>query len=329
MDRSTDIEVLSAAIDWLADGQKVYLATVAATWGSSPRQPGSMMAIHPDGRFVGSVSGGCIEDDLAQQAMKGELDSSPQDLPRVIEYGIGHSQVQRVGLPCGGRLQLVLESIESSSQLKTLMQGIEARKLVSRHVCMKTGEASLRAARNDQDFQFDGKNLVKVFGPGWRMLLVGAGELSRRVAQLAMSLDYAVTLCDSRPEYAASWLVEGTELVTQDTAAAIRSLSPDQRTVVLALSHAPSLDDKALAAALQSDAFYIGALGSLRNQQARLRRLRQIGLASDQLARLHGPVGLDIGSRAPAEIAISIMAALVAERNRSTRQSSTIETACV
>jgi xanthine dehydrogenase accessory factor len=145
MDRSTDIEVLSAAIDWLADGQKVYLATVAATWGSSPRQPGSMMAIHPDGRFVGSVSGGCIEDDLAQQAMKGELDSSPQDLPRVIEYGIGHSQVQRVGLPCGGRLQLVLESIESSSQLKTLMQGIEARKLVSRHVCMKTGEASLRA----------------------------------------------------------------------------------------------------------------------------------------------------------------------------------------
>jgi xanthine dehydrogenase accessory factor len=313
MDRNTDIEVLCSAIDWLDEGSPVYLATVVGTWGSAPRRPGSMMVIHPDGHFNGSVSGGCIEDDLAQQVLRGELE---HDLPRLIEYGVTRERIQQVGLPCGGRLKLLLERIDSVAPMRDLLRAVEQRKLVSRHVCLNTGEVSLQPSYTDRDFHFDGHNMVKVFGPGWRMLLIGAGELSRRVAQLAMTLDYAVTLCDSRPQYADSWQVEGAAFVTAISEQALIDLQPDPRTVVLALSHTPALDDAALFVALQSDAFYIGALGSLKNQQARLKRLQKKGLTAEQLARLHGPVGLDIGSRTPAEIAVAILAALIAERNQ-------------
>jgi xanthine dehydrogenase accessory factor len=313
MDRSTDIEVLRSAIEWLDEGSPVYLATVVGTWGSAPRRPGCMMVIHPDGRFNGSVSGGCIEDDLAQQVLKGELE---HELPRLIEYGVTRERIQQVGLPCGGRLTLLLERVDSVAPLRNLLQAVEQRKLVSRHVCLNTGEVSLQPSRHDRDFHFDGQTMLKIFGPRWHMLLIGAGELSRRVAQLAMTLDYAVTLCDSRPEYADGWQIEGAALVTANTERAIIDLQPDPRTVVLALSHTPALDDAALHVALQSNAFYIGALGSLKNQQARLKRLQKRGLTKEQLARLHGPVGLDIGSRTPAEIAVAILAALIAERNQ-------------
>ena len=322
MDRSTDYEVLVAAVNWLDEGGPVFLATVASTWGSAPRRPGSMMVIHPDGRFTGSVSGGCVEDELTQQVLKGDFD---QDIPRTVEYGVTSDMVQRVGLPCGGRLTLLLERIDSATQLRKLLQAVKSRHLVSRHVSLNTGEASLQpcnesAASHCDEFHFDQKNLSKVFGPRWRMLLIGAGELSQRVAQLALTLDYAVTLCDSRPEYADGWEIDGTNFITVNPAKAVTALQPDSRTVVLALSHTPVLDDPALAAALQSTAFYIGALGSLKNQQARLRRLQKKGLSDDQLARLHGPVGLPIGSRTPAEIAIAIIAALVAERNQAVQQ---------
>ena len=318
MDRSTDHEVLAAAVDWIGTDSPVYLATVASTWGSAPRRPGSMMVIHPDGRFTGSVSGGCVEDEIAQQVLKGEFD---QGLPRLIEYGVTSDLVQRVGLPCGGRLTLLLERIESARQLRKLLQAIESRQLVSRHVCLNTGETSLRrcnenTASHCNEFHFDHNNLSKVFGPRWRMLLIGAGELSQRVAQLAQTLDYAVTLCDSRPEYADGWQVDGTDFISIETAQAVTNLQPDSHSVVLALSHTPALDDGALAAALQSKAFYVGALGSMKNQQARLRRLQKRGLSENQLARLHGPVGLDINSRTPAEIAIAIMAALIQQRNQ-------------
>ncbi|MEA1888900.1 MAG: XdhC family protein [Pseudomonadota bacterium] len=322
IDHSTDVEVLRAVVDWLDSGSRIFLVTVAGTWGSAPRRPGSMMAVHPDGQFIGSVSGGCVEDDLAQKIMKGEFEHK---LPSIIEYGVTREQTQRIGLPCGGRLKLLVERIDSISQMRKLLQTVESQQLISRHVCLNTGEASLRPSRDDKDFQIDGQNLIKVFGPRWRMLLVGAGELSRRVAQLAMTLGYAVTLCDSRPEYADSWQVDGTGFSTMNTADAITALHPDPRTVVLALSHTPALDDPALAVALQSNAFYVGALGSLKNQQARLSRLQQKGLSSTQLAHLHGPVGLAIGSRTPAEIAIAIMAALVAERNQTAHQATSTE----
>jgi xanthine dehydrogenase accessory factor len=312
MDKGTDYEVLRTAVNWLEQGSDITLVTVAQTWGSAPRRPGALMVIHSDGRFAGSVSGGCVEDDLAQRVMRGEFDHKP---PAIIEYGINTATTRRVGLPCGGRLHLLVEPVDTATQLIKVLDSMRLRKRIMRRVCLHSGEASLHAATDSDAFAFDGDNLVKVFGPAWRMLIIGAGELARRVAQLALTLEYAVTICDSRAEYASGWEVDGTEFSVMQPAALISRYPPDPHTVILALAHAPVLEDEALAAALQSDAFYIGALGSHKNQQARLGRLRKMGLNDTQLARLHGPVGLDIGSHTPAEIAIAITAALIKARN--------------
>ena len=324
MDRSSDMEVLRSAVEWLDSGEAISLVTVAETWGSSPRRPGSLMAIHNDGRFVGSVSGGCVEDDLVQRVMKGEFENT---LPQLQEYGVGNEALQRVGLPCGGRLKLLVEYIDSAAQLRAVLQAVESRQLIRRRVCLQTGEASLHAAQHGNGFAFDGGNMVKLYGPSLRLLLVGAGELARRVAQLALTLDYGVTLCDPRPEYAHNWQVEGADFVTTSPALCVKQYQPDCRSAILALSHTPAIDDDALLAALQSDAFYVGALGSMKNQAARRRRLQNKGLSTVQLERLHGPVGLDIGSRTPAEIAISIMAALIAEQNISSQSLSEVRSA--
>jgi xanthine dehydrogenase accessory factor len=323
MDRSTDSEVLRTAVDWLEKGDAVTLVTVIRTWGSAPRRPGALMVIHADGRFAGSVSGGCVEDDLVQRTLRGEFE---QQAPGLIEYGINTATTRSIGLPCGGRLQLVVEYLDAAPPLRRVLDSVDARQRISRRVCLNTGESSLHAAATGDDFEFDDDNLVKVFGPDWRLLIIGAGELSRRVAQLALTLDYAVTICDSRPEYASGWKVDGTEFTTMPPAELVTGFAPDSHSAVLALAHAPVLEDKALAAALKTDAFYIGALGSGRNQRARIGRLQKLGLNGSQLAQLHGPVGLDIGSHTPAEIAIAISAALVQARNHRVRQLNRAET---
>lgn len=317
MDRSGDSEVLRAAVNWLEQGAAVTLVTVARTWGSAPRRPGALMAIHADGRFAGSVSGGCVEDDLVQRTLRGEFERQP---PRLVQYGVSTAMTRRIGLPCGGRLELVVEYLDTVAPLRTVLETVETRRRITRRVCLASGATALQAAARDDEFAFDGNELIKVFGPAWRMLIIGAGELARRVAQLALTLDYAVTLCDPRPEYASGWEVDGTEFCATPPAALLPRFAPDRHSVILALAHAPALEDAALAAALRTDAFYIGALGSRKHQQSRLRRLQHLGLNHAQLARLHGPVGLDIGSRMPAEIAIAITADLIRERNRHIRQ---------
>ncbi|MEN8180048.1 MAG: XdhC family protein [Pseudomonadota bacterium] len=315
MDRSSDREVLQAAVDWLEAGDPVILVTVVETWGSSPRRPGCLMAIHSDGQFVGSVSGGCVEDDLARRVLLDDFDTG---LPKLEAYGVLAEQAQRVGLPCGGTLQLLLERIDAPDQLRLLLTKMDAGQQISRRVCLNTGEASLHSAESASYLDFDGENLYKTFGPQWRLLLIGAGELTRRVAQLAKTLDYGVTICDPRPEYnlqaGQNRLVEGTAFVTSTPHKAVLDLRADRRTAILALSHTPALDDEALVTALDSDAYYIGALGSRKNHQARCERLLQRGVTSQQLNRLHGPVGLSIGSRTPAEIAIAIAADLIQAR---------------
>jgi xanthine dehydrogenase accessory factor len=315
MDRSGDYEVLKAALEWLGEGEPVFLVTVAKAWGASPRHPGSLMAIHPNGGFAGSVSGGCVEDDLVQRVMRGEFESG---LPRLEAYGVDAEQAQRVGLPCGGSLTLLIERIDAPEQVQTLLSRMNNHQPVSRRVCLNTGESSLHPVKPDQELIFDEHNLIKTFGPCWRLLLVGAGELSHRLAQIVLTLDYAVTLCDPRPEYTLQrdnpWLAEGVRFVSSRPCQAVNELRPDPRTAVLALSHTPALDDETLLAALGSEAGYIGALGSQKNQQARQQRLLRHGISAAQLNRLHGPVGLAIGSRTPAEIAISIAADLIQAR---------------
>lgn len=308
---TADHEVLRIACDWLADGETVYLVTVAKTFGSSPRPPGSLLALAASGRFAGSVSGGCIEYDLAARLRDNRL---PEKLPGTVTYGVTREEAQRFGLPCGGKLELVIEQLDDTAPLRHILSTIEARGLILRRLCLDTGEASLHAAGAEEEFFYDSHNLWKVFGPRWRLLLIGAGQLSRFVAQMGLALDYEVIVCDPRAEIAGEWQVEGAVLDARMPDDAVRELA-HERCAVLALMHDPKFDDLALMEALEGPAFYVGALGSHVNNDKRRARLAKFGAPPHRLARLHGPIGLPIGSKTPAEIAVAVLAGVTAARH--------------
>ncbi|MBC7548349.1 MAG: XdhC family protein, partial [Polaromonas sp.] len=286
------------------------------TWGSSPRPEGSMLAICADGRVVGSVSGGCIEDDMIERARREGLN---RQVPEVVTYGITADEAHRFGLPCGGTIELAIEPLEPVSapaHLDELLVRLAAGELVSRRLDLQTGAVTLNAASPSQSMQVSAAALVTLHGPRWRLLIIGAGQLSRFVAQIAQGMNYAVTVCDPREEYRQAWQVLGVELDTGMPDDVVRAMRLDTRCAVIALTHDPKLDDMALMEALQSDAFYVGAIGSRVNNQRRRERLAEhFGLSSEQLDKLHGPIGLYIGSKTPPEIAISILAELTAVKN--------------
>jgi len=307
-----DREILQTAASWLAAGKRVVLVTVARTWGASPRPAGSLMVMREDGACSGSVSGGCVEEDLLLRYREQQLGGP---FPTRIDYGVSRAEAGRLGLPCGGRLELLLEQLDSAAPLERLLAEIGAGKLVARRVCLATGEVSLHPAGRDDAFAFTDDYLQKVFGPRWQLLLIGGGELTRYVAQLGLMLDYQVIICDPRDTQTAAAGYEGCEQVRLMPDAAVQAYATHPRCAVVALSHDPKLDDMALLDALASPAFYVGALGSQRNSDLRRERLQTLGLTAEQLARLHAPVGLPIGSHAPPEIAVSILAELTARRN--------------
>jgi xanthine dehydrogenase accessory factor len=313
----TDGEILEQAAAWLEAGQRCALVTVVKTWGSSPRPVGSLMLMRPDGRHRGSVSGGCVEDDLIARYGRGEL---AEGLPTLVDYGVDREQAARFGLPCGGRLELLVEQLDSAAPVRGLLQALAEHRLMARRVCFKTGEVSLHPATPDAEFLYSGDALEKVFGPRWELLLIGAGHLSEYVARMALMLGYRVMVCDPREQYAEGWNVPEVELVRDMPDDAVQAHARHPRCLVVALTHDPKLDDLALLDALQSPAFYVGALGSARSSEKRRERLRSLGLSEDALQRLHAPVGLDIGSHTPPEIAVSILAGITAERNSARRR---------
>jgi xanthine dehydrogenase accessory factor len=292
--------------------------TVVQTWGSAPRQPGALLAVRDDGAICGSVSGGCIEDDLIAQAkgtITGGIDAKAA-LPSVVIYGVDKEAAVRFGLPCGGTLRLVHEPVLDVGWIDEVLEHIVAHRLVVRTLDLATRRITFSISSRGQGLVFDGRNLSTVFGPRWRILLIGAGQLSQMVAQLARVLDFEVLVCDPREEYMVSMDFEGVCWMPGMPDDVVHELLPDPHTAIVALSHDPKLDDMALLEALNSAAFYVGALGSRRNQVVRKRRLAEhFDLRAEELGRLHGPVGLDIGARTPAEMAVSIMAEIVQVRN--------------
>ena len=307
-----DQEVLQTAYEWLKQGHDVVLVTVLKTWGSSPRPPGSLLVMRRDGVIAGSVSGGCVEEDLVQRYRDQQLSDT---YPTRINYGVNREDATRFGLPCGGRLELLVEQLEDGEHLNQLLDALQQQHLVARHVDLQTGKVSLQAAKAEQDFIYTNIFVRKIFGPQWNMLLIGAGHLSQYVSQMALMLDYRVIVCDPREEYAKGWQVEGTELTTMMPDDAVQHYAQQARSIVVALTHDPKLDDMALLDALQSPAFYVGVIGSLRNCELRRQRLKQLGISASQLQRLHAPVGLSIGSHTPPEIAVSILAEITQQRN--------------
>ncbi len=312
---SSDLLALAAALDWLRAGHRVTLATVVQTWGSSPRPPGAWAAFCDDGRVAGSVSGGCIEDDLSQRARNA---AAPLAWPEIVRYGVTKDEAARFGLPCGGTLRLVLENADAAL-LGALQQRLSQHERVCRELDLRSGHVTLSTAQPADavcELSADETTLRTVHGPRWRLLIIGAGQLSQHLASMALALDYAVTVCDPREEYQSGWRVEGVSFTREMPDDAVLALHPDPHTAIVALTHDPKLDDLALIDALQSQAFYVGALGSRFNQQKRKARLAEhFALSEAQLGRLHGPVGLAIGSRTPAEIAVSILAEMTACKN--------------
>ncbi|OBV40504.1 XdhC family protein [Janthinobacterium psychrotolerans] len=309
---SIDLEVLKTCAAWIAAGHRCELVTVIKTWGSSPRPVGATLAIRDDGTVVGSVSGGCIEDDLIDHVRTHGI---VRERPEIVSYGISADEAHRFGLPCGGTIELAIEPLHAGSGVDDLLARLERHELIERRLDLKSGAVSLHAAAPGAALVLGGELLSTQHGPRWRLLIIGASQLSRFVAQIATAMDYHVIVCDPREDYRGGWNVPGVPLLHAMPDDLVLELQLDSRSAVLALTHDPKLDDLALMEALRSPAFYVGAIGSRANNAKRRERLQQFDVTPQQLARLHGPVGLYIGSKTPAEIAISILAELTAVKN--------------
>ena len=308
--QSLDLDVLERARDWRREGRRVWLLTVAQTFGASPRPPGSLAAIRDDGILVGSVSGGCIEDDLVARR-----EEYAGRTPQFAAYGVTAEEARRFGLPCGGELEVIIEPQVEVAELEALLERIAGGHIVARHVDLASGNWTLAPASARDECERTAARFTSVHGPRWRMLVIGASEIAHYLAEVAATVDFQVFVCDPREEYRTAWRAHGAKWIDGMPDDAVAAFRPDGHSVILTVSHDPKLDDMALLEALKSPAFYIGAIGSRKNNEARRKRLAEFDLTPQQIARLRGPVGLSIGSRTPPEIALAILADLIASRN--------------
>ncbi|UTH72830.1 XdhC family protein [Chromobacterium sp. IIBBL 290-4] len=319
--RGNDEEVLAQAVQWLKQGRRAALVTVLGTYGASPRPPGSMALIRDDGAIFGSVSGGCVEDDLRWEiAAGGFFDAGPA--VRVRSFGASVEERQRYRLPCGNSLRVAVEACPDAALLEALLQALQSQRCLWRQVRYRDGENRLVEREMAGSFAEDEDGFAALHGPNWRLLIIGGSELGRYLAQIALTLNFAVTVCEPREEYRQDWPMAA-QLSVEMPDDLVLGFRCDGRTAVVAVTHDPKLDDLALMEALKLPCLYVGALGSATTTLKRKARLEEhFGLTPAQLGHLHGPVGLDIGSRTPAEIAVSIAADLVACRSRLLRAQS-------
>ena len=322
--QSTELEVFHAALAGLERGAEVTLVSVIQTWGTSPRPVGSLLAVCSDGHFAGSVSGGCVEDDLLER-----LISQPPQSVQMAKYGETAEERNRFGLPCGGTLLLLLEPLRDKAELQRLIDANEQRHILVRTVDIASSTTTLEnyddsdATNTDThkpclicDDEGEPKTWITYQGPSWQLLIIGAGQSSKYLAQMSAALGYRVLVSDPRPEYRQDWDSADGELLDGYPDDVLETLKPDPRTAVVALTHDPKLDDLAIMEAVRSDAFYVGALGSARTSQKRRERLMEhFDYSAEELDQLHGPVGIAIGSKTPPEIALSVLAEMTAIRN--------------
>lgn len=306
---STDLSVLKSAVDWLKAGHPVAIATVVQTWGSAPRPVGSWLAIRQDGQVAGSVSGGCVEDDLIRRV---QTEILTRNIPEMVVYGVSQQEAARFGIPCGGTLRLLIEPKPELAVLEMLLNAISSQHITLRSVDLLTGKSTLEDGDRNDLFFCNEKVMRTTYGPRWRMVLIGAGQLSLYTADFALASDFEVIVIDPREEYAEGIARNDVTFIKGMPDDVLLELGIDAHTAVIALTHDPKLDDMALMEALKSPAFYVGALGSKINTQKRKERLLEFDVTKAQVEKLHGPVGLHIGALTPPEIAVSIMAEVIA-----------------
>lgn len=306
---STDLSVLKSAVDWLKAGHQVAIATVVQTWGSAPRPVGSWLAIRQDGQVAGSVSGGCVEDDLIRRV---QIEILMRNTPEMVVYGVSQQEAARFGIPCGGTLRLLIEPKPELAVLERLLGAVSSHQITRRSVDIASGKSTLENVTRNDAFSYDEKIMLTTYGPRWRMVIIGAGQLSLYTADFALASDFEVIVIDPREEYAEGIARDDVTFIKGMPDDILLELGVDTHTAVIALTHDPKLDDMALMEALKSSAFYVGALGSKVNTQKRKERLLDFDVSKKQVEKLHGPVGLYIGALTPPEIAISIMAEVIA-----------------
>jgi len=306
---STDLSVLNSAVNWLRAGHSVAIATVAQTWGSAPRPVGSWLAIRDDGQVAGSVSGGCVEDDLIRRV---QTEILTRNTPEMVVYGVSQQEAARFGLPCGGTLRLLVEPKPELVVLEKLLEAISTHQIICRTVNLSSGKSIVDQGSRHDEFLCTEQEMRTTYGPRWRLVIIGAGQLSLYTADFAIASDFEVIVIDPREEYAEG--LNRNDLIFNKGMPddVLLEIGVDPHTAVVALTHDPKLDDMALMEALKSPAFYVGALGSRKNTQKRKERLLEFDLNQEQVDKLHGPVGLYIGALTPPEIAVSILAEIIA-----------------
>ena len=300
-------EVLNQASAWFSEGHDVELVTVVGTFGSSPRPVGSLAAVRHDGMMAGSVSGGCVEKQLVERMRLGDTQNN-------LSYKISDEEAKRHGLLCGGEIELVFETITASSKLAELQARLANNIRTRRTLNLLTGNVELSDAKRSDQFEYDGDAVVNIIGPRCHLLIIGANELARFTAEFATAVDFTVTAADPRKEFRDSWPIANVTTVDAMPDDAVKAISQHEHCGVLALTHDPNLDDLALMEALELDLFYVGALGSTRSHEKRLHRLRGFDIPEDKLSSIQAPIGLSIGSRTSAEIAIAIVGELIQHR---------------
>ena len=324
MIENADQQVLSQLTRWLEAGMKAWLATVVKTWGSSPRPVGSLLACNEEGHVVGSLSGGCIEEDLLEKLHAGELATQK---PEVMLYGVSSEDAEKFGLPCGGQLHVVIEPVSADHlpDFQHICDRLLLRECVERKVDVANGDMLITDRERYQNLRFIGdfentdtvgeRFLVQTYGPRFQLFMIGANQVSQYLSQMAQMMDYHVIVCDPREEMIEQWPIEGVQLVNDMPDDAVLKYADDSHSAIVALTHDPRIDDMGLMVALKTDAFFVGAMGSTRTSAARRERLALLELTDEEINRLHGPVGLPIGSKTPAEIALAILAQLTALRS--------------
>lgn len=321
---NADTEVLNQLVRWVESGEMSWLCTVVKTWGSSPRPIGSLLCCNQNGLVSGSLSGGCVEEDLLERLRSGDLAIKK---PELLIYGRTDEEVERFQLPCGGQLHIVIEPVPNKtylSELKQVVSRLQLRECIERSVEIATGDMCVEEKVRFQHLKFigdfetdshEGKIMTQTYGPRYQLFLIGAGQVSMYLAQFAQALDYHVVVCDPREEMIDQWPIEGVQLINGMPDDAVKEHANDHFSAIIALTHDPRIDDMGLMEALKTEAFFIGAMGSLRTSAKRRERLALLDLSKDEISKLHAPVGLPLGSKTPAEIAIAILAQLTGLRS--------------
>lgn len=315
--QAVDQQVLDQVCQWLDADESCWLATVVETWGSSPRPVGSLLTCNRAGQVRGSLSGGCVEDDLLEKLTSGEL---ARERAQFFQYGITPEETERLGLPCGGHLNIVVEPLPANDAFRGhfghLRERVSGRRSVRRTVNLRNGSTAVEDvdAHAPLDYDGDAEILTHTYGPQFQLFIIGSGMVSAYVAEMAQALDYQVTVCDPRAHLLDEFPVAGVTKINDMPDDAIQEHAHDPLTAIVALTHDPRIDDMGMMVALKTDAFYIGAMGSTRTSASRRERLKALELTEQEIARLHAPIGLPIGSKTPPEIAVAILAEITAVR---------------